>query len=185
MIEIVEINFEEFVKDIYPHYVELFPEKERRSLKSLKRTHEKGIEKFYKFLAEGETVGFFTLEKLDEEYPFYLDYFAILKDYQNNGYGKKGISKILNEIVKDATMCIDIETEDENNIETIRRAEFYKSLGFQKVESEFILYEVSYTPYKYDKENKLTKDDGNNVLLDYYFTNTGKDNILKNYKLLY
>ena len=87
MIDVIEINIEEFEKDIYSEYLKLFPEDEQRPLNKLRNTFNRGVEKFYKIVFEKKTIGFFLLEKLGNDYPFYLDYFAIYEEYQNKGYG--------------------------------------------------------------------------------------------------
>lgn len=48
MLEIIEINIEEFENKIYEEYTKLFPEEEQRAWEKIKRTYEEGIEKFYK-----------------------------------------------------------------------------------------------------------------------------------------
>lgn len=95
LLKIIEISIEEFENKIYNEYITLFPEEEQRSWKKIKQTYENGIEKFYKITLENETIGFFMLEKAGEEYPYYLDYFAIFKKYQNKGYGTEAIKKLL------------------------------------------------------------------------------------------
>ena len=42
------------------------------------------------------------LEKLQNN-PFYMDYFAIKKEYQNQGLGTNALKILLNDVIKDAT----------------------------------------------------------------------------------
>ena len=49
-------------------------------------------------------------------------------------------------IIIDNGLIAEIEKEDLKNSDTIRRAEFYKRLGFEKVKSEYLLYNVVYEP---------------------------------------
>ena len=83
MVDIYEISIEEFKKNLYDQYLQLFPEEEQREWIQIEGAYQRGIEKFYKIVLEEKTIGFFMLEKLKDSYPFYLDYFAIFQEYQN------------------------------------------------------------------------------------------------------
>ena len=96
-IDIIEINIDEFKDNIYNKYIKLFPEDEQRNWKKIEATYNKGIEKFYKIILDNKIIGFFMLEKLNN-YPFYLDYFAIFKEYQHLGYGTKAIKMLIDKI---------------------------------------------------------------------------------------
>lgn len=184
MLEIIEIDIEEFENKIYEEYIKLFPEEEQRDWKKIKKTHEMGIEKFYKITIQDTIIGFFMLEKIEKEYPYYIDYFAIFEQYQNNGYGTQAIKKLLDKIVTNEGLVIEIEKEEENNPLTIKRANFYKNLGFKKVNAKYLLYNVLYTPYVYGKNNSLDKDEINKIMFDYYTINCGEDEVKKNCKLI-
>ena len=99
MLDIIEITIDEFKNNIYGKYVKLFPENEQREWVKIEETYKKGIEKFYKIVLKNEIIGFFMLEKLNDNYPFYLDYFAIFEEFQNKGYGSKSIEKLIDKIV--------------------------------------------------------------------------------------
>lgn len=104
MIDVVEITLNEFKEDIYAKYIRLFPEDEQRDLEKIERTYKNGIEKFYKILLKDVTIGFFMLEKLSDNYPFYIDYFAIFNEFQNKGYGTKAM-QILGNKITDGKSC--------------------------------------------------------------------------------
>ena len=72
MLDVVEITIEEFEKDIYSHYIKLFPKDEQRNWKNVTKTYNLGIEKFYKIIVDDKTIGFFMLEKIDN-YPYYIN----------------------------------------------------------------------------------------------------------------
>lgn len=42
MLRLIQINFKEFKKDIYPHYVKLFLKNERKGLYYIKKPYLKG-----------------------------------------------------------------------------------------------------------------------------------------------
>lgn len=177
-----EIDIKEFEDKIYNEYVKLFPEEEQREWKKIKIAYEKGIEKFYKITENELIIGFFMLEKIGDNYPYYLDYFGIFKEFQNKGYGTKAIKNLLDEIIKSEDLYIEIEKEDEENYITIKRAEFYKKLNFKKVDSEYLLYKVLYTPYVYSNSNIINKDKVDKIMFEYYLMNCGEEEININCK---
>ena len=182
MLEIIEINIEEFEKEIYNEYITLFPEDEQRSWKKIKNTYENGVEKFYKITLGNKTIGFFMLEK-EESAPYYIDYFAIFKKYQNKGYGTEAIKKLLDKICINEELVIEIEKEEASNPLTIKRANFYKKLGFKKVDSEYLLYKVLFTPYIYTKKEKVDKKEIDEIMFKYYEINCGEEEVKRNCKI--
>ncbi len=180
---IEEIKIEEFEKNIYDKYITLFPEEEQRDWNMIQDAYKRGLERFYKIIDNDEIIGFFMLEKIDDTCPYYLDYFAIYKEKQNSGLGTLAIKALLEKIIGDNNeLCIEIEKENEKNPITLRRAEFYKRLGFKRVDSEYILYNVSYTPYIYTRKEKPEKEMIDSVMFKYYFANCGKEEAQKNCK---
>lgn len=185
MVDVIEITIEEFIdNNIYNEYIKLFPEEEQREWRKIEDTYKKGIEKFYKITLENQTIGFFMLEKLNNDYPFYLDYFAIFNEFQSKGYGTKAIQKLLDKIIIDNGLIAEIEKEDIKNPDTIRRFEFYKKLGFKKVESEYLLYNVIYKPIIYFDTNKYNKEMIDCIFFDYYINNCGEEEIKNKCKII-
>ena len=82
--KIEEIDIKEFEEKIYNEYVKLFPEEEQREWEKIKIAYENGIEKFYKITENDKVIGFFMLEKIKSNFPYYLDYFGIFKEYQKH-----------------------------------------------------------------------------------------------------
>ena len=184
MLEIIEIDIKEFENKIFKEYQKLFPEEEQRSLKNLKKAYEQGIEKFYKITLDKTIIGFFMLEKIKGNYPYYIDYFAIFEEYQKKGYGTKALEKVLLEIIKDEGLCIEIEKEEKDNLITIKRANFYKRIGFKKVDSEYLLFNVLYTPYIYTKKENIEKNEIDKIMFDYYKMNCGEEALKKYCKII-
>ena len=179
---IEEIGIKEFEDDIYNEYVNLFPEEEQREWEKIQIAYEKGIEKFYKIIENDLIIGFFMLEKINENFPYYLDYFGIFQKYQNKGYGTKSIQILLTDIIKNEDLYIEIEKEDEKNLLTIKRAEFYKKLNFKKIESEYLLYNVLYVPFVYTLNSEVNKEKVDKIMFEYYKINCGEEEIKKNCK---
>ena len=181
MIEVKEITIEEFKKHVYDKYITLFPEEEQREWYKISNSYKKGVEKFYKISLDNNTVGFFMLEKL-KELPYYLDYFAIYKEYQNKGYGTVALKKLLDDIINDNGLFIEIEKVDDKNIITKKRLRFYESLGFKKINSEYSLYNVLYNPVVYYNENNKKKID--EIFFKYYEFNVGTKDLIKHCKII-
>lgn len=124
------------------------------------------------------------LEKAAEGVPYYLDYFAIFKKYQNKGYGTKSIKKLLEKICINEELVIEIEKEEHTKPRTIKRANFYKKLGFKKVNSEYLLYKVEFTPYIYTNKENIDKKEIDEIMFKYYVINCGEEEVKKNCKIL-
>ena len=183
MIDVLEITINEFKEKIYNRYIKLFPEDEQRKWQKIENTYKKGIEKFYKILLDDITIGFFMLEKLNDDYPFYLDYFAIFNEFQNKGYGTKAIEILMNKIVNNNGVIAEIEADNEDNSITIKRLEFYKRLGFNKTGSEYLLYDVLYTPITNINKN-ISKEKMDIIFFNYYKTNCGEHDIKTKCKIV-
>ena len=124
------------------------------------------------------------LEKIKSEYPYYMDYFAIFESYQNKGYGTEAIKVLLDKIIENRGLFIEIEKEESNNPITIKRAKFYIELVFEKINSEYLLYNVFYTPYIYQNNTNFDKEDVDRIMFEYYVTNCGKNAIKDNCKII-
>lgn len=183
MLDIVEISIEEFETTIYDKYITLFPENEQRYWYKISKTYDEEIERFYKITVENDTIGFFMLERIDDNHPYYIDYFGIFKEYQNKGYGTLAMKKLI-EMIGDSGICLEIEKEDKNEPHTKKRAEFYKRLGFKEMESIYLLYDVLYTPYIYKKENNIDKKEADKIMFDCYITNAGITSVKKHCKII-
>lgn len=183
MIDVVEITLNEFKEDIYAKYIRLFPEDEQRDWKEIERTYKNGIEKFYKILLKDITIGFFMLEKLSDNYPFYIEYFAIFNEFQNKGYGTKAMQILENKITDGKGLIAEIEKENINNPITIKRFEFYKRLGFNKIRSEYLLFDVLYTPIININKN-IDKRNMDIIFFDYYKTNCGEMDVKTKCKII-
>ena len=175
----------DFKNKMYDEYVKLFSDDEQRDWKDIERSYYEGVEVLFGIKNNGIIVGFMMLEKLNENYPYYIDFFAIFDKYQGNNHGTKAIEYLIKNIIKDEPLCLEIEKETEMNINTIRRAKFYRNLGFKKINSEYLFFGVRYTPYIYDIHNKLEKYRVDAIMLDYYKSNCGYDAVINNFEMIY
>lgn len=183
MLEIKEISIEDFEERLLNDYQTLFPKDEQRNWEGVRRTYNDNIEKFYAIINDLKIIGFIMLEKLENK-PYYMDYFAIKKEYQNQGYGTNAIKLLLSKTIKDDGLCIDIEKVDKNVPHTLKRALFYEKLGFEKIDSCYDIFNVLYTPYYWNNNKTYTKEEINKIMFDYYEVNAGKERVLKHFKIL-
>lgn len=169
MIKLINIEMTEFKEIVYPEYVKLFPKEERKPYKMIEESYQKGILNIIKIVDDDIFVGFVITNSIKNNKYLQIDYFAILPQYQNKGYGTK-VFKILQEISKEYYgLFIEIEKlglgeSDKENKIRIRRAEFYERIGFYKLNFDLNLFNVIYTPYVLptsyikEEENKIIED---------------------------
>ena len=62
--------------------------------------------------------------------------------------------------------------------------EFYKRLGFKKIESEYLLYNVYYNPIVYCESKNINKELYDRIFFDYYLINCGENEVKKNCKII-
>ena len=99
--QLKEITFDEFKDKMLDSYEELLSEDEQKPLSIIKRCYNLGVQKIYGIVVDNNYVGFITIEKLGDDYPYYGDYFAIFKKYQNFGYGSESFKWFLEDVVND------------------------------------------------------------------------------------
>lgn len=138
---------------------------------------------------ENKIVGFLIYNTLKNNPYIWLDYFAILPEYQDKKYGTKAIS-LLKEYLKDYTVIFGEiekigmgENEKENEIRK-RRVKFWKRAGFHILDTDFELFGVVYSPCilpikEIDKEDKVVE----NIWL-FYQEIIGKKKFEKNCKVI-
>lgn len=181
--ELISITIEEFENTIYDEYVKCFPEQEQRDWNNIRKTYTLGVEKFYKIIENDDLVGFFMLEENTNNNSYYIDYFAIYEQYRNKGLGTLAIKHLLSDVVRNKTLCIEIEKPTSDDPDTIRRKNFYINLGFKDVGSLYLLYDVFFVPLVYSNAI-LSKDKVDEMMFDYYLINCGKEVVDKRCKII-
>ena len=186
--ELIIATIEEFKKTIYPEYLKLFPELERKSYHDIEKSIINDITTILKIMVEKETVGFMIINQLEDVSCIQLDYLGILPQYQKNGYGSEAI-KLLTTECQNMSIFIEIEkeklgnNEKENQIRE-RRARFYEKLGFQKMNFDIILNTVIFSTYLLDNSDKKSTDEeiARSILITYEKI-IGKEKVLKNIRI--
>lgn len=188
---LVFTNMEEFKKIIYPEYLKLFPKLERKSLKDIEKSFLKNITKIIKITENDNFIGFIITNALEDKKYLQLDYFAILPQYQNKGYGTKALEILKEQSKKYNGIFIEVEkadlgnNKDENRLRK-ERIKFYERIGFYKLDCDLDLYTVIYSPYILqisnvkESEEKVLKD-----IFDIYIAILGEKRTKSNCKIIY
>lgn len=186
MLELISINFKKFNQNLYSHYINLFPEEERKSPKTLKKLYKKNLLKFLMIMDGNINVGFIIYEVIENNPYILLDYFGIFPDYQNRGYGSKTVpilkdffsnyDAIYGEVEK-----IGMGKNEQENKERERRVSFYKKLDFTFFEDcDLNLWDVVYTPCILKiKEIEVSSEEVIKYAFQLYHTILGKRNVEK------
>lgn len=188
IVNIQEIDINEFEKNIYSYYLEIFPENERKTLKMINSSFDEGYTKIIKINQSDNLCGFMIINKIKENGYAILDYFAILPQYRSKGIGTKALKLLIDEETKNKGMFIEIEKiglgkDDKENLIRENRKKFYEKIGFKKLNYDFVLFNVVYTPYIYsnieEKEEKIVKQ-----IFNMYEVIIGKNKVEKNCKYI-
>ncbi len=144
---LVNIGIEEFKKIVYPEYVSIFPKEERKEFKVLEDNFNKKITRFIKICENDIFVGFFIINTTEKNQYIQLDYFAILPLYQNKGYGTKAMQLLKKQMQAYDGIFVEIEKlglgkDKQDNLLRERRAKFYQTLGFEKLNFELKWFET-------------------------------------------
>ncbi len=125
MIDLIPVsnNFD----DIYADMILQFPVEELKTKSYFIKLCRDKDYKIFRCYKENTEIGY--IMGIFDEY-IWVDYFAVHKNFQSNGYG----SKILESLFKKFGNCsngvlFEVEKIDSNNITTIRRQDFYKKIG--------------------------------------------------------
>ncbi len=161
--ELIYIDEKEFKEKLYEAYKKIFPKEERKPIECLEASFQKGYTKFVKVMDENNLVGFMILQKVQENGYLGLDYFAILPQYQKQGFGSKALEMLTQKEAKCKGIFVEIEKvglgkNAEENEQRQRRQTFYERLGFQKLNYDLQLFNVIYTLYLFShaKEDEKT-----------------------------
>ena len=190
--ELININFKEFKAEIYQKYIEIFPEEERKSLETIEKNYNKNITRFIKIDEEKELIGFCIMNSIENNRYMQLDYFAILPEYQNKGYGTKAIKELEKVVQNYDAIFVEIEklcygaNKEENEIRE-KRAKFYERLGFHKLDTNLKWFNSLFLSVYYLKLNdNLIYDEEeilNNIFGIYYKVH-GKKKVDENCEII-
>ncbi len=190
--ELININFKEFREDVYQKYIEIFPEEERKTLETIERNYNKNITRFIKIDEENKLIGFFIMNSIENDRYMQLDYFAILPEYQNKGYGTKAIKELKKVVPNYDAIFVEIEklgygaNKVENKIRE-KRAKFYDRLEFNKLNVDLKWFNSLFLSIYYLKLNEnLTYDEEEilNNIFEIYYKVHGKKKVDENCEII-
>ncbi len=142
-----------------------------------------------KIVYNEKIIGFMYVNISKESKIVQLDYFAIFKEYREHGYGKKAINALIEMFKNYSGIYIEIEKiglgDDElENLNRERRARFYNSIGFKRLDFDIELFKVIYTPYFFFIDYTYDKNKFIEEILQIYYSITPKYIFDKNFKIL-
>lgn len=190
--ELININFKEFREDVYQKYIQIFPEEERKTLETIERNYNKNITRFIKIAEENKLIVFFIMNSIENNRYMQLDYFAILPEYQNKGYGTKAIKELKKVVLNYDTIFVEIEklgcgaNKVENKIRE-KRAKFYDRLEFNKLNVDLKWFNSLFLSIYYLKLNEnLTYDEEEilNNIFEIYYKVHGKKKVDENCEII-
>lgn len=187
---LVEVDIKKFKHIIYPEYVKLFPEVERKSYRRIRKAVKNKISKIIEIVADEQFVGFMIINTLENNPYVQLDYLAILPNHQNKGYGKEAIKLLKKQYENYNGIFIEVEklglgkNEEENRIRE-KRVSFYENLGFYKMNFDLELFTVIYSAYLLPGlEIENSDKEIINYILKIYTAILGKNKVKKNCKVM-
>lgn len=187
-IRLEHITIEEFKKEVYPYYLAIFPEEERKSFREIKRAYKKGYVRIIKIINQNQFVGFMTVNRVKENGYIILDYLAILPEHREKQFGTKALKLLFEEEKACRGILVEIEKvglgkNEKDNLARQKRKNFYEYLGFKELEFDLLLFGVIYTPLLFsniqDDENRIIDD-----VFDIYKAVMGKRRIKRNCKAI-
>lgn len=189
--QIKELTIKEFKDKLLSYYIELFPRQERKPFFILENNVKKGLMKILGIYDEEieEIVGFQILTFSENPIYAYLEYFAILPQYQSKGYGSKSLDLLKEYSKQYEGIVLEIESigkgknEEENEIRK-RRQKFYEKNGFEALDTRILLFNQDFTVYLFPKKESITDVQILEKLKKIYIKSIGKEKADKNFKYL-
>ena len=108
-IELKYIGMNQFKKEVYLYYLEIFPEEERKPIELIQYSYEKQYTKIIEILHKNKLVGFMLLNTVKDKGYAILDYLAILPQYRNNNFGTQALKILLEQEKENRGVFIEIE----------------------------------------------------------------------------
>lgn len=131
MLVLKEIESSEF-NLIYADMKMQFPAYELKSFSSYINLLKTGFYSAYKLLDSEKDIGYVLLYKDNKKNILWLDYFAIYKNFQSQGYGSKILRLLKEEFQTFNGIYLEVEKPDKHDNNTFRRIKFYKNHGAER-----------------------------------------------------
>ncbi len=140
---ILNENFDaERLEQIHDLYEISFPEDEKMPFRIVLQKREAGVMRLFSVEDGGAFIGFCNITLCEDALT--LNYFAILPEKQNQGYGTAVVSLLIQKY-PDKSIVIDIEDDEveaENAEQRKKRKAFYERLGFSVMPFRLTIFGV-------------------------------------------
>ena len=130
-------NKQNNIDQIYSEMQKLFPKEELKPKTSMEKVF--AIESYNVFDIYTDNdikCGFLTTFEFDDN-TILIDYLGIFKEFHSKGYGSETLKTIINQ-QKWKGCYLEVEKENINDINTTRRIKFYKNLGAQLLDINYL-----------------------------------------------
>lgn len=121
-------------KKIYSDMEKQFPPEEMKDFAKLNELLEKKFYKLAEFSIKNEPAGYVFF--LENEY-LWIDYIAVFEKFHSQGFGSKILTSLFDEYSHLKGCFFEVEPENPENIQTIKRIKFYKRLGCHTLDFEY------------------------------------------------
>lgn len=116
---------------IYDFLKQYFPSHELKQSKTFEKIYKNQNYSICEIVFKYRTCGFFSFFQFKDN-TIFIDYFFIFKKFQSMGLGSKTF-EIIKKNFSQKGCYIEVEKENKNHYNTIRRVKFYKNLGAKKL----------------------------------------------------
>lgn len=116
-------------------YINSFPAEERRPWDDIAGQAERRAPKLYAILADGHLAGMLTLWTFSLF--VYVEHLAISPSLRGHGVGSDAMRNLIDR-VGEKPVVLEIEPPVAHHPETVRRLNFYRSLGFSVIDTDYI-----------------------------------------------
>lgn len=154
----------QFKLELYKDYKKIFKIYERKPYSVLKHNVLNGIMKIFAIKEDEETiVGFMIVTFSPKQEFIFLEYFAILPEYQSKGYGSKALQLLKDYYFDSEGIVLEVETvgcgkNDKENEIRKRRKNFYERNGYSGIKTRVKVFNKDYTIYFNNISNNNFKD---------------------------
>ena len=172
-LEIRLLNKVERKNIFYQHMKQDFPENELRPLHMIEALVEKGNYYTYGIFEEEKLIAYAYFWEEQEKEILLFDYFAIIPELRNQGYGKEAMRAILKVcknkkgVILEAENPECAETDQEREIRK-RRIKFYKRCGLCMSDVKILLFGVEYRMMYYNSTDRDIQNEIVSVMQNLY-----------------
>lgn len=115
--------------EVFEDMQQQFPSYELKTLEEFNNLLNNIDYQFYNIFDKDKKIGYFILFFDKKNNTYWLDYFAIKKDFQSKGYGTASFKLLKKTFPNVKGIFLEVEKEDQADPNTKRRADFYKNIG--------------------------------------------------------